>query len=568
MIQFKSRILYIFVILNAALIFSFSSCVDSFILPNTYVEINLNEPPGSRPFTIKNQPLEVFQVIERAANDKNVSGIILNICNISAGRDYLWELRAALEQFKTSEKKLYAYIGNADMDIYLLASVADKIIMHELGGLGITGYAIGRGYMKQTFEKLGIGVRELRYFEYKTAAESYTRDSFSEADRRQYNEYLDDIFNLSRDTLIQARGWTAQEFENILNNEFMYSARAAKEKGFVDYVGGFSEVNSVLYEFEEMSFPINYSYALFGKTETSLTGAMLPYNPPRASGSAPVIAIVYAEGQTDMTGGMSAAKLSRTIHDLANNGQVKAIVLRVNSPGGAADAADYVNEAVRYAKIYKPVVVSMGEVAASGGYWVSMSASHITANPYTITGSIGVIGTWFYDNGLNSKIGFKIDTLKRGAHSDLNIGFLVPYRNLTAQEEAQYKKYITDLYNIFTEKVTNARYSKEIDIEKAAQGRIFSGTRAMEEGLIDSVGGLSDAIKIARELAYISDEQSVRFKKYPEPTFMEKLMEKMPDSVSAALDNKLEHSLTKEIQYRLEKNGQVLPILPMDFLIN
>jgi len=568
MTQFKSRIFYIFVLIAVTLIFSLSSCGDSLVLPNTYVEINLNELPGNRPFTIKNQPLEVFQVIERAANDKNVSGIILNICNISAERVYLWELRTALEQFKTSGKNICAYIGNADMDIYLLASVADKIVMHELGGLSITGYAIGRGYMKQTFEKLGIGVRELRYFEYKTAAESYTRDSFSEADRRQYNEYLDDIFNLSRDTLMQARGWTAQEFDNILNNEFMYSARAAKEKGLVDYVGGFSEVKSALYEFEERSFPFKNSYALFGKTETSLTGAILPYNPQRASGSAPVIAVVYAEGQTDMTGGMAADKLSRKIRDLAKNGKVKAIVLRVNSPGGAADAADYVNEAVRYAEIYKPVVVSMGEVAASGGYWVSMSASHITANPYTITGSIGVIGTWLYDNGLNSKIGFKIDTLKRGAHSDLNIGFLVPYRNLTAQEEAQYKKYITDLYNIFIDKAAFGRGMGKADIEKAAQGRIFSGARALEEGLVDSIGGLSDAIKTARELADISDEQIVRFKKYPEPTFMEKLLDKMPDSVSAALVNKLEQSLTKEIQYRLENNGKVMPILPLDFLIN
>ena len=554
----------------ASLVLIFSSCsgAGSLVLPNTYVEINLNEIPSNNPFAIKKQPLEVFQVIERAAKDNNVRGLILNISAFNAGKDHLWELRSALEEFKTSGKKICAYIGNADMDTYLLASVADKIVMNELGGISITGYAMGRGFMKQTFEKLGIGVRELRYFEYKTAAESFTRDSFSAADRRQYNEYLDDIFNFSRDTLIQARDWTTQEFDNILNNEFLYSAYAAKEKGLVDYVGGFSEVKSALYEFEEMSFPIKYSYALFGKTETSLTGAILPYNPLKASGSSPIIAVVYAEGQTDMTSGMEAIKLSRIIRDLAKNSRVKAIVLRVDSPGGAADAAEYVNEAVRYAKIYKPVVVSMGNVAASGGYWVSMNASHIIANPYTITGSIGVIGTWFYDNGLNSKVGIKIDAIKRGAHSDLNMGFLVPYRDLTAQEEEQYKKYITDLYKIFIDKAALGRGMEIADVEKAAQGRIFSGTRALEEGLVDSVGGLNDALKKALELAEIANSEKIRYKKYPEPTFIEKLMENMPNSVSIFPGNSLEDNLKNEIEYRLKNNGKVLPILPLDFMVN
>jgi len=555
-------------LIAASLVLIFSSCsgAGSLILPNTYVEINLNETPSNNPFSLKKQPMEIFQVIDRAAKDNNVRGLILNISAYNAGRDHLWELRSALEEFKTSGKKICAYIGNANIDIYLLASVADRIVMNELGAISIEGYAMGRGFMKQTFEKLGIGVKELRYFEYKTAAESFTRDSLSDADRRQYNEYLDDIYNLSRDTLMQARGWTVQEFDNILNNEFLYSAYAAKDRGLVDYIGGFSEVKSALYEFDELSFPSKYFYALFGKTETSLTGAILPYNPLKASGSSPIIAVVYAEGETDMAGGMNAVKTSRIIRDLGKNNRVKAIVLRVDSPGGAADAAEYVNEAVCYAKLYKPVVVSMGNVAASGGYWVSMNASHIAANPFTLTGSIGVIGTWFYDNGLNSKVGLKIDTIKRGAHSDLNMGFLVPYRDLTPLEEERYKKYITDLYKIFVDKAALGRDMEIADIEKAAQGRVFSGIRALEEGLVDSVGGLNDALKIALELADISDSEKIRYKKYPEPTFMEKLMENMPDSMSIFSRNTLEQNIKKEIEYRLKNNGKVLPILPLDFL--
>jgi len=563
----KNKILNKFILIAFYLVLAsaFLSCSNSALTQRVYLELNFDDSRINNRFAIKNQPLEIFTVIEKAANDDRVIGIILNIANISAERDHLWELRTALERFKSGGKKIVAYIGYADMDIYLLASVADRIVMHELGGLSITGYSLGRGFMKNTFEKLGIGVNELRYFEYKTAAESFSRDSFSAADRRQLNEYLDDVFNLSRSTLMQARNWTEQEFNNIINNEFLYSAKAAEEKGLVDYVGGFKEVELAIYKLEETNDNV---FALYGRQETSLTASSLTYTPPRTQGGSPIIAIVYADGQTDMTRGMDAVRISRTIRSLANNSQIKAIVLRVNSPGGSAEAADYVNEAVRYAKIYKPVVVSMGSTAASGGYWVSMSANHIVANPFTITGSIGVIGTWFYDNGLNSKVGVNIETIKRGAHSDLNTGFIVPYRNLTPLEEERYKNYITDLYNIFTEKVLSSRYTKDIDINRAAQGRIFSGIRALEENLVDSIGGLTEAIQIARELADIPDEQNVQYRKFPELKFFEKLLESMNTSKSVFFGIDINPLFNSDLKYRLETNGQVMPILPLDFMIN
>ena len=550
-------------------------CLISFPLfsQGMYLELNLNETSGGNFFAKQKTPLEMFRVIEKAANDNKVRGIILNVGAISGDRDFLWELRAALEKFKSGGKKICAFISYADIDIYCMASVADKIVMDELGTLSFLGYSMNRSYVQHTLEKFGIGVRELRYFEYKSAAETYTRDSMSEADRRQYNEYLDDVFNLTRDTLKKARNWTDEEFDAILN-EFLYSAKNAQSRKLVDHVG---RKDAVLEAIKEIEGAEVKNFALYGDSSSSLMGDQTAYNPPKAGGllkrRPPVIAVVYANGQTDMERGMAALSLSETIRELADTRRVKAIVIRINSPGGSAEAADYFAEAVRYAKQKKPVVVSMGDVAASGGYWAAMNASHIIATPYTVTGSIGVIGSWFFDNGLAGKLGITSDTIQRGAHADLLTGALLPYRDLTPQEEERYRGYMLDIYASFTGKVAAGRGMEIEKVEAAAQGRIFSGTRALEAGLIDSIGGLSDALRKARELAEISENRAVRYDEYPKPKFFEKLLEWFP--LTSILFRKSKSQIGTaaffadmflpgaDIRYRLEKNGQVMPILPL-----
>jgi protease-4 len=542
---------------------------------NMYLELNLNEAPSGNPFARAKPPLEAFRVIEKASNDKKVRGIILNAGSINYNRDYLWELRRSLEQFKSHGKKVVAFISNADMDIYSLASIADKIVMDELGTLNMLGYSVSRGYVKNALEKLGIGVRELRYFEYKSAAETFTRDSMSDADKRQYNDYLDDIYNLTRSTVINARNISQEEFDAIVNNDFLYSARDAKNKKLVDYTGRNNAVKEAIKEIEggEIDF-----FALYGDSASGLTSSAITYSPPKAKrtlwGRPGIIAVVYANGQTDMHNGMEALKLSEAIRELADRRRVKAVVIRMNSPGGSAEAADYFAEAVRYAKQKKPVVVSMGEVAASGGYWSAMNASHITATPYTVTGSIGVIGNWFFDNGINSKLGLNMDGLKRGEHSDLLSGFLIPHRDLGADEEERYKSFILDLYNVFIEKVAAGRGMDGEKVEAAAQGRIFSGTRALEAGLVDSLGGLTDAIRTARTLAKIPEKRSVRYEEYPRPKFFERLLENFPlakilfnGKNSIALPSSaMQLFLPEGIQYRLENNGRAMPILPLEFM--
>jgi protease-4 len=551
---------------------------------NSILELNLNDQASQSMFQSSRirQNLDLFRVIERAGNDKKIGGIILNISSFQESPETLWELRNALEKFKSKGKKICAFIGNADLDLYCLATVADKIVMDDQGSMMMLGYVWGRGFIQHSLEKLGIGARELRYLEYKSAAETYTRDSLSDADRRQYGEILDDIMNITRDTVTKARSWTTDEFNAILNNEFLFSAKAALAQGLVDYIG---RKESVINAFKVITGSETApNFVLFGDHDSSLSGSKSSYRPGRPArfSRPPIIAVIYASGVSDMERGIAAKELTRTIDEISQKGRVKALVLRIDSPGGSAVAADYVAEAIKNARLRIPVVVSMGSVAASGGYWVSMNASHIVASPITVTGSIGVIGSWFYDKGLNSKLGFTIDTMQRGDHADLLTGMILPYRDLSPEEEARYQKYILDLYADFVAKVAAGRKMDIGRVEALAQGRVYSGLGALNVGLIDSIGGLDDAVRIARELAKIPDDKQILYREYPKPKFFDKMMDRLAASgifgarsksatisataaaASIAADLFLPVPVLEDLRYRIAHNGQVMPILPLN----
>jgi len=549
---------------------------------NIFLELNLNGQRGqsfTRSMRSKS-PLELFRVIEQAGNDRKIAGIILNISSFNEGRETLWELRNALEKFKSKGKKVCAFISNADLDLYCLASIGDKVVMDDQGVLMLTGYVWGRGYVKHSLEKLGIGAREMRYMKFKSAAETYTRDSMSEADRAQYGEILDDMMQLARDTMYTARSWNTGEFNRVINNEFMFSAKYALARGLVDSTGRKEAVLEAVREISDGKAA--GLFLLYGDAESSLTGSKFPYKPGNSGGlfsRPPVIAVINANGVTDMERGIAAWTLSKTIRELSEKKRVKAIVLRINSSGGSAEAADYVAEAIKTAKQRVPVVVSMGAVAASGGYWASMSASRIVATPVTLTGSIGVIGSWFYDNGLNGKLGLSVDTMQRGTHADMTAGMILPRRDLKPEEEARYKEYILDLYGDFTSKVAANRGMDIERVEELAQGRVYSGLGALKAGLIDSIGGIDDAINIARELANIPENRRITVMEYPKPKFLDKMMDLL---FSSRVNNLAKSSvidsaaglffpaalngapLLEDLRYRIEYNGRVMPILPLD----
>jgi len=543
---------------------------------NTFLEINLNSQ-NNRNLPLSNRPkslLETISVIEKAANDKRIGGIVLNISSCRAGQDTLWEIRSVLEKFKSTGKKLCVFIGSANMDLYCLATIADKIIMDEQGSLMLLGYAWGRPFMQHSMEKLGIGVRELRYLEYKSAGETFTRDSLSDADRRQYGEVLDDIIEVTADAITKARSFTRDEFNDIINNEFLFSAKSALERKLVDYTGRKEILAQAVKELSGTKKEVNF--LLYGDLASSLSGSKKLYKPPKTgSHKSPVIAVIYANGTTDMERGIAAWNLAHTINTVSKKKSVKALVIRINSPGGSAEAADCIAEAIRNAKKKIPVVVSMGSVAASGGYWASMDASHITASPFTLTGSIGVIGTWFYEAGLNEKLGLTSDIIQRGTHADLMTGIILPRRDLNSGEEARFKDLILDLYGDFTARVAKSRNMDIEQVESVAQGRVFSGTGALKAGLIDSIGGLADAITVARSLAKIPENKKVSFDEYPKPKFIEKLIARIMRS-NIFMENKITLPdifitdmffpmlMLEELRYRIANNGQVMPILSID----
>jgi protease-4 len=594
-------------------------------VPGAYLELCLGKRaaiPGNLAKPRSASPLEVFRLIEKARKDKQVRGLALNLAGFSADRASLWELRKNLEYFKSpasppgrsgaaSGKKIIAYLSQGDLDLYCLASAADRIVLDATGSLSFFGFLYGRGFARRALEKAGIGARELRYFKYKSAQESFTRDSLSDADKEQYGAYLDDTFAVTRALLMKSRSWSADKVDRLINDEYLYSAVRAKERGLVDYVGRGEAVVEAARELEGgyPRFWFRWGDAQFsllparqgreqehgqGKKHGQEHSEKGPEKSPEPrpyhaeSGGFPrkraEIALVYARGQTDLERGMAAGSLAPLIREVSRRKVVKALVLRVESPGGSAEAADHIDRAVSDAKERVPVVVSMGSVAASGGYWASVNASAIVASPHTLTGSIGVISGWFFDKGLYDKLGLGVDTISRGDHADLMAGILIPRRDLSAGEEERFRRLILDLYAGFVAKVAEGRKLEPAAVEAVAQGRVYSGLRAKEAGLVDRIGGLAEALQTARELAGIPPDKQIRYSEYPKPRLIDKLSARfglpLPHSVpkvlpflpgfwgllwpeSAEIPAGIPVGIPEDLWYRLSRNGEVMPILPL-----
>jgi protease-4 len=526
------------------------------------------------------QEYETLALVREAQNDKKIDGILLNTSGFQASREYLWELRTALENCKASGKKIAAYFDNADFDLYALVSVADKVIMDAAGSLQFSGYAWGRFYLKDTLDKLGIGFRELRYMEYKSANETFSRSSLSEADRVQYGAYLDEIFTLTKNAIMKGRSLSEEAFTSILDGAFILSAGETQARGLADAAGREEAIAGMIRELEAPSAPegeVTIRYVVSGSSSLmtrSKHGAR--YVPPKQKGFGKAeIALINAKGHTDLDEGMAARSLAKTILETAERPVVKALVIRMDSPGGSAVAADYIAAALREVKKEKPVVVSMGSVAASGGYWASMYAGHIMASPYTLTGSIGVIAGWFFDQGLNGRLGVNIDCLARGEHADLFSGLAIPRRNLDEAEEGTLKKHILDLYAGFVTQAAECRGMTAEALEPLARGRVYSGQEAVRLGLADSVGGLLEALETARSLAKIPGRRKIVIREYPKPTFRESLMARIFAAVpqgsafgglgDAAGSLFLKTRDWEDLRFRLFRGGRALAILPLGF---
>jgi protease-4 len=358
---------------------------------------------------------------------------------------------------------------------------------------------MGRTYMSNLLDKLGLGFDEWRFLKYKSAAEALSRHSMSEADREQRQAIIDGYYDTVRSNVATSRGVSEATFDGWVDEFTLVRPAVAMEAGMVDTLGRWEDVKDVIAELE-------------GSSKTYLGAKSLAgcYFESKRWSEPPRIALVYALGECAMESGIKARRLEKIFQQLRDDTSVKAVVFRVNSPGGEALASDVVVEALKKCSEQKPVVVSQADVAASGGYWISMYADEIVAQPGTITGSIGVIGGWIWNNGMGDKIGIEGDFVKRGDHADLFfgltlplIGMRVPHRPLTADERKQIMSELEIFYDGFVEKVAEGRNMEAEAVEKVAQGRVWTGIEGEEIGLIDRIGGLEVAIDIARERAGI-----------------------------------------------------------------
>jgi len=447
--------------------------------------------------------MDILSDIRAAVDDERVSAIAVNLSGMRVLPEHAWEIREEFRRAREAGLKIAVFIDQTDMTTYHLASVADVVALDPVGWVALPGYVHGRTFYKGTLEKLGLGFDEWRFFEYKSALETYSREKMSEAAARQLQDLVDDQYELVRGDVCRSRNLSYEAFDEIVNEQAFLMPEQAIEAGLVDTLARWSDKRDVMKSLAGTLGEIG--------ADDLFANAL----PRREWGPRPIIAVVYALGACAMDEGIRARWLSGIFKGLKNNDNVKAVVFRVDSPGGEAMAGDVVAEQVRECAKEKPLIVSQGQVAASGGYWLSMYADTIVAAPGTYTGSIGVIGGWIYDKGFGAKLGLTSDHVQRGKHADLMfgvrvpfLGFQIPARNLTDEEYGKMKKIILAFYDDFVARVAAGRGLEADSVRVIAEGHVYSGVRGKQYGLVDELGGLQDAIDIARTMAGLKKEEA------------------------------------------------------------
>lgn len=501
--------------------------------------------------------IELFDELDLMKNDPHIKTIEINTSGINTSKVFLWELRNKLMELKNSGKKIVIYIDNANIDLYHFASAADKIVMDPMGVLILEGIIAGRNYYKGTLEKLGIGFDELRFFKYKSAAETFARDKMSDADREQRQLIIDNLYNSYVNDIETTRPSIKIKLDSLINNYVVFTSNEAMKYGLIDSIGRW-------YDLKDKSITRGaikvFKQDLIDKTTDNDT----------YWGEKPKIAVIYGFGACAMDEGIKARSLVKDFEKVEKDKSIKAVVFRVDSPGGDALASDVIAEAIKKVKMKKPVIISQGYVAGSGGYWLSMYGDTIVSNENTITGSIGVIGSWFYNKNFKEKLGVSTDYVKRGDHADLDFGFLIPIlnipipdRKLSNEERNRLEELIKSMYSVFVNRVADGRKKSSDEIEKVAQGRVWSGKDAVKLGLVDVIGGLEDAIEIARKKANLN-ENEYQIVEFPKPPLFE-LDFGLPFQFSTNSNTKLQ-STFDFLLFRMKYNGKPLLMMPMDEL--
>jgi len=468
---------------------------------------------------------DVRDALEKAAADDRIEGVLLKARSVAPQWAALQEVRAALLEYKESGKPLYAYTGEyySNEAAYFLNSVADSVFAGPEGFFEFNGFTLQSTFFADMLEKVGVEPTVIRAGEFKSAGEAFTRSGFSEENEEQLRAIVDEQHTVFLNAVAESRGTTAEALQRIKEERPTFTARQALDRGLLDGLLFEDEV------MDQMRTRLNIGENDELNTITLGRYARIPASDAGLErGSEGTIAVVYAQGQivpgsedSPFGGGMLAsADFTETMRDAREDDRVDAVVVRVNSPGGSASASDAILREIALTQEEKPVVISMGNVAASGGYWIATAANAIVADPLTITGSIGVFGLHLNTSELLSdRIGLTFDQVQTAPLAD----FLSPTDALTERERELFQTFVMETYAEFLEKVAEARGMTVEEVDAVAQGRVWTGADALEVGLVDELGGLSHAIDKAAGLVEL-EPGTFRIRELPrQKTFVEQL---------------------------------------------
>jgi len=484
------------------------------VRPNSYLEINLSGeiteravPDFFMTLFLGRQPLTIHNLrmnIRKAKVDKRIDSLLVRLAYLECGWGKISELREAILDFRKSGKKAYAYIEEIpepDKEYYL-ATACDKIILHPVGSLNINGIGGYHPYIKKALAKLGIEAESEHVEEYKTAFNMFTEEGFTKAEKEMLESIYGDFFSQYVETVAQTRGKAEDEVKKLMDLGFFHGEDALKA-GLVD---------DLLY-LDEVEKLIKGKRKKINKIILSQYSRIKPSSLGLNRGKK--IALIYGMGAihtgTSYYQTIGSQTVARWIKKARENKLIEAVVFRVDSPGGSAVGSDVIWKEVVLTKKEKPFVVSMSDVAGSGGYWISMAANKIVAQPQTLTGSIGVIFGKFNLAGFYKKLGITYEKLTYGEKADIYSSF----RSLTPEERKMLKKEILWIYDQFLIKVADGRDMTKEEVDKIGKGRVWTGNQAKDLGLVDEIGGLSKAINLAKELAGLPVEEEVKLVIWP-----------------------------------------------------
>jgi protease-4 len=463
---------------------------------------------------------DILKAIEGAKENENIKGIYLNLSVSPNDYATLEAIRNELIDFKTSKKFIVAYGELLEEHSYYLASVADDIYINPSGELLMDGFSSTTPYLKGLFNKLGVEPQLIRHGKFKSAGEPLIADKMSDANREQTEAYLGSMYDNFVNAIAKSRKKNADEIKQMINDLSIQSPEDAKRLGMITDVLFEDQVHAVL--MKKVGVDKFDDIEMVSAAELAHTVKGAPYSVKEK------IAVIYCVG--DIVSGkgdgqtMGSTTIVESLRKAKNDSNIKAVVLRINSPGGSAMASDVMWREVVLTKKVKPVIVSMGATAASGGYYIAAPADVIVAEQNTITGSIGVFALLVNAQKLiKEKLGVNMETVKFGQYADMGTA----NRPLTAAEQAILQKYIDRIYHDFITKVAEGRKLTVEQVDSIAQGRVWSGTDAKKIGLVDEFGGLDKALEIAAKKANLTEYRLSQFPEQKEPfeQFMESLGE-------------------------------------------